>query len=131
MGLTSTSSREMSFSDCRVPIRNLLGKEGEGIQVIGKTVVGWGFFGASAISVGMAQSATDISVKYAKERRITGQPIAVHQAVQFMITDMILGQEAGESLLMVCTTKADSSPDVAAINGFKAKLFASEMAVNV
>jgi len=131
MGLTSTSSREMSFSNCRVPVRNLVGKEGEGTQVIGKTVVGWGFFGAAAISVGIAKSAADISVRHAKERTIAGQPIAVHQAVQFMITDMILGHEAAESLLMVCATKADSSPDAAAINGFKAKLFASEMAVNV
>jgi len=131
MGLTSTSSREMSFSDCRVPVRNLVGKEGEGTQVIGKTVVGWGFFGAAAISVGIAKSAADISVRHAKERTIAGQPIAVHQAVQFMITDMILGHEAAESLLMVCATKADSSPDAAVINGFKAKLFASEMAVNV
>jgi butyryl-CoA dehydrogenase len=131
MGLTSTSSREMFFSDCRVPVRNLVGKEGEGTQVIGKTVVGWGFFGAAAISVGIAQSATDISVRHAKERTIAGQPIAVHQAVQFMITDMILGHEAAESLLMVFATKADSSPDAAVINGSKAKLFASEMAVDV
>ncbi len=131
MGLTSTSSREMSFSDCRVPVRNLVGQEGEGAQVIGKTVVGWGFFGAAAISVGIAKAAADISVRHAKERTIAGQPIAVHQAVQFMITDMILGREAAESLLMVCATKADTLPDVAAINGFKAKLFASEMAVNV
>ncbi len=131
MGLTSTSTREMSFSDCRVPVRNLVGKEGEGTQVIGKALVGWGFFGAAAISVGIAKTAADISVRHAKERTIAGQPIAVHQAVQFMITDIILGRDAAESLLMVCAAKADSSPDVAAINGIKAKLFASEMAVNV
>jgi len=131
MGLTSTSSREMSFSDCRVPARNLVGKEGEGTQVIGKTVVGWGFFGASAISVGIAKSATDLSVKHAKERTIRGQPIGVHQAVQFMITDMILGRDAADALLFECAKRADSSPDKAVINGFKSKLFASEMAVNV
>jgi butyryl-CoA dehydrogenase len=131
MGLTSTSSREMFFSDCRVPARNLVGKEGEGTQVIGKAVVGWGFFGASAISVGIAKSATDLSVKHAKERTIGGQPIGVHQAVQFMITDMILGRDAADALLIECARRADSSPDMAVINGFKAKLFASEMAVDV
>lgn len=131
MGLTSTSSREMYFNDCRVPVENLLGKEGEGTQIIGKTVIGWGFFGAAAISVGIAKSATDLSIKHAKERTIAEQPIGVHQAVQFMITDMILGSEAAEALLIECATKADSSPDTAVINGFKAKLFASEMAVNV
>jgi alkylation response protein AidB-like acyl-CoA dehydrogenase len=131
MGLTSTSSREMSFSDCRVPAKNLIGNEGEGTQVIGKTVVGWGFFGAAAISVGAAKSAVELSVKHAKERTITGQPIGVHQAVQFMITDMILGHEAAEAFLIQCATKADSAPDTAVINGFKAKLFASEVAVDV
>jgi alkylation response protein AidB-like acyl-CoA dehydrogenase len=48
-----------------------------------------------------------------------------------MITDMILGHEAAESLLMTCATKADFTPDTAVIKGFKAKLFASEVAVDV
>jgi alkylation response protein AidB-like acyl-CoA dehydrogenase len=131
MGLTSTSSREMFFSDCRVPARNLIGNVGEGTQVIGKAVVGWGFFGAAAISVGIAKSATDLSVRHAKERTIAGQPIAVHQAVQFLISDMILGSEAAEAFLIACATQADISPGTAVLNGFKAKLFASEMAVDV
>ncbi|HDH00767.1 MAG TPA: acyl-CoA dehydrogenase [Nitrospirae bacterium] len=131
MGLTSTSSREMFFSDCLVPKENLIGNEGEGTQVIGKTVVGWGFFGAAAISVGIARSATELAIKHARERAIAGQPIAVHQAVQFMITDMILGNEAAEAFLKVCAARADSTQGAAVINGFKAKLLASEMAVDV
>jgi len=131
MGLTSTSSREMAFSDCRIPLENLVGKEGEGTQIIGKTVIGWGFFGAAAISAGVARSATDIAIKHVKERMIAGQPIAVHQAVQFMITDMILGTEATEALLTTCATQADLFPDTAILNGLKAKLFASENAVNI
>ena len=131
MGLTSTSSREMFFSDCRVPVENLLGKEGEGTQIIGKAVIGWGFFGAAAISVGIAKSATELAIKHAKERTIAGQPIAVHQAVQFMITDMILETEAAEALLTTCATQADLNPDTAILNGLKAKLFASEKAVDV
>lgn len=131
MGLTSTSSREISFSDCRVPAANLIGQEGEGAQIIGQTVVGWGFFGAAAMSVGIADSAVMLAVKHAKERTIAGQPIGIHQAVQFMIADMTLGSEAAKSLLTACAARADSSPDTAVINGFKAKLFASEMAVDV
>ncbi len=129
MGLRATSSREMSFSDCRVPASNLIGDEGGGMQVIGNAVVGWGFFGAAGISVGIAQSAVDISVRHAGERTIAGRPIAVHQAVQFLISDMILGGEAAAALLTTCCARADASPDTAVINGFKAKLFASEMAV--
>ncbi len=131
MGLRSTSSREMSFSDCRVPAENLIGNEGEGLQVIGKSVVGWGFYGAAAISVGIAQAAVEASVRHAKERTIAGQPIGVHQAVQFMISDMVLGSESAEAYLHACATKADESPATAALNGFKAKLYASEMAVEV
>ena len=131
MGLTSTSSREIFFSDCRVPARNLIGDEGQGTEIIGKAVVGWGFFGAGAISVGIAKSATALSVGHAKERTIAGQPIAVHQAVQFLISDMILGSEAAEVFLVACATQADASPETAVLNGFKAKLFASEMAVDI
>lgn len=131
MGLTSTSSKEMFFSDCSVPAANLIGNEGEGVQIIGKTVVGWGFFGAAAISAGIADSAVTLAVKHAKERTIAGQSIGNHQAVQIMIADMILGNEAAKSLLITCATRADLSPDTAAINGFKAKLFASETAVDV
>jgi alkylation response protein AidB-like acyl-CoA dehydrogenase len=131
MGLRSTSSREIFLSDCRVPADNLVGKEGEGMQVLGKTVMGWGLLGAAAISVGIAKSATELAIKHAQERTIAGQPIAVHQGVQFMITDMILETEAAEALLTTCATQADSNPEAAILNGLKAKLFASENAVNV
>jgi alkylation response protein AidB-like acyl-CoA dehydrogenase len=131
MGLTSTSSRELFFSDCRVPAGNLVGKEGEGTQIIGKSVVGWGFFGAAAISVGIARSATELAIEHARKRTIAGQPIGVHQAVQFLIADMIVKTEAAGHLLSACATNADSAPGTAAINGFKAKLFASEAAVEI
>ncbi|MFZ5866565.1 MAG: acyl-CoA dehydrogenase family protein [Thermodesulfobacteriota bacterium] len=131
MGMRSTSSREMFFSDCRVPVQNLVGAEGGMAEIMGKVMMGWGFFGAAAISVGIAKSATEIAVKHAKERTISGQPIGVHQAVQSMITDMILGSESAEALLHACAASADSSPSTAVINGLKAKLFASEVAIAV
>jgi butyryl-CoA dehydrogenase len=131
MGLASTSTREMFFSDCRVPTGNLVGGEGQGAAVMGQAVAGWGFMGAAAISVGLARSATELSIKHARERVAAGRPIGEHQAVQAMLTDMILGCEASESLLSTCARRADSSPRTAALNGFKAKLFASETAVEV
>ena len=131
MDMRSTSSREMFFSDCRVPVQNLVGAEGGMAEIMGKAMMGWGFFGAAAISVGIARSATEIAVTHAKERTISDQPIGVHQAVQSMITDMVLGTESAEALLNTCAAKADSSPATAVINGLKAKLFASETAVCV
>lgn len=131
MGLRSTSSREMFFGDCQVPVGSLLGVEGGGIQVIGQSVIGWGFYGAAGISVGIAQSAVELSVKHARERTIADQPIGTHQAVQALISDMIIESEAAEALLLSCAAGADSSPGSAGINGFKAKLYASEAAVEV
>jgi len=109
----------------------LITVEGEGTQIIGKTVIGWGFFGAAAISTGIARTATELAIKHAKERTIGGQPIGAHQAVQFMITDMVMGTEASEALLPTCASQADLLPDTAILNGLKEKLFASENAVDV
>jgi butyryl-CoA dehydrogenase len=131
MGLRSSSSREMFFNDCRVPAANLVGVEGGGLQVIGRNIIDWGFFGAAGISVGIAQAAVGLAVKHAMDRTIAGQPIGVHQAVQSMIADMIVQSEAAETLLSSCAGKADASPTSAIINGLKAKLFASESAVEV
>lgn len=131
MGLKGTSSREMFFSDCRVPVKNLIGGEGQGTQIIGKALVGWGFFGAAAISAGIARSATDLAIKHTKERTIGGQPIAVHQAVQSMITDMTLKTEAMDAFLDRCADQADTIPDKVAISAFKSKLFTSEAAIEV
>ena len=131
MGLRSTSSREMFFSDSQVPAENIIGKEGEGQKVVGKSVVGWGFYGAAAISVGVAKAAVEIAVRHAKERTVAGQPIGAHQAVQFMISEMMLATESAEAYLDACAAKADASPESAALHGFKAKLFASEMALEV
>ena len=131
MGLRSSSSRVMSFTDCLVPVGNLLGTEGGGLQVIGQSVIGWGFFGAAGISVGIARTAVDLAVQHARERTIAGQPIGAHQAVQSMIADMIVQSEAAEALLARSAGNSDNSPASANINGFKAKLFASEAAVEV
>lgn len=131
MGLRSSSSREIFFNDCQIPVSDLLGVEGGGLQVIGQSVIGWGFFGAAGISVGIAKAAIDIAVRHAKQRTIAGQPIGVHQAVQSLIADMIIQSEAAEALLASCAGKADASAASASINGFKSKLFASESAVEV
>ncbi len=131
MGLKSVSSREMIFNDCRIPAENLIGEEGGGLQVLGQSLIGWGFYGAAAISTGIAKTALDIAAKHAGERTIAGQPIGIHQGVQFLLSDIILGSEAAEAYLNVCASKADADSSTAALNGFKAKLYASEMAIEV
>lgn len=130
MGLRGSSSREIFFNDCRIPADNLVGIEGGGLQVISHNVIGWGFFGAAGISAGIASSSADLVVKHAKGT-IAGQPIGAHQAVQSLIADMIIQSEAVETFLFYCSAQADASPTSATLNAFKAKLFASESAVEV
>lgn len=131
MGLTSTSSREMFFSDCRVPKENLLGAEGQGSRVVGQAMPGWGFFGAAAIALGIARSATELSIKHAKDRTIAGEPIGVHQAVRATIADMVVGSEAAGAFLAACVARADATPEAAGIAGHKAKLLTSETAIDL
>ncbi|OGV64299.1 MAG: hypothetical protein A2498_16655 [Lentisphaerae bacterium RIFOXYC12_FULL_60_16] len=131
MGLTSTSSRQLFFNDCRVPHDHLIGQEGEGHKVLGAAVAGWGIFGAAGLAVGIAQSATERSVRYAKERKIGGEPIALQQAIQLMIADMVIQTDAASALLDAGAAHADANPGKAAFHAFKAKLFSSEAAIAV
>jgi len=131
LGLTATSSRELFFHDCRVPGENLLDNEGEGGRVVHASVLNWGFFGAAAISVGLARAATDVALRHARERTIAGQPIGAHQAVQSLLSDMVVATDAAEALLERCARDSDGSPETTGLNAFKGKLFASETAIEV
>ena len=131
MGLNGTSSRESFFQDCRIPKENLLGNEGEGLKVVSQAIIGFGFFGAAAISLGLAQVALDTSLKHAKERLIAGTPIGTNQLIQAFITEMSLGVDTARSLLYSATTKRDTNPSGSIVDALKVKLYASEMAIDV
>lgn len=81
--------------------------------------------------MGIAKAALAKAVKHAGERTICGQPIGTHQGVQALLADMIIASEAAEAYLDSCANEADSVPGTVALNGFKAKLYASEMALEV
>lgn len=131
MGLRGTSSRTIHFSDCQVPAANLLGVEGQGMQIMAGSIAGWGIFGAAAIAMGIAREATEAALRHARERVIAGTPIGDHQAVQSLISNMVLGTEAATALLARCAAKADASAGPALVEAFKAKLFATETALEV
>lgn len=131
MGLNGTSSRELFFQDCRVPKENLLGKKGEGLKPVGQAIIGFGFFGAAAISLGIAQAALDASVKHAKERVIAGSPIGTNQLIQSLITEMSLGVDTTRVLLYSAASRRDTNPPAPIVDALKVKLYASEVAVDV
>jgi short-chain 2-methylacyl-CoA dehydrogenase len=87
VGWNASDTRELSFSDCRVPAANLLGERGRGYANF-LTILDEGRIAISALAVGLSQGCVDESVKYAKEREAFGRPIGANQAIQFKIADM-------------------------------------------
>jgi alkylation response protein AidB-like acyl-CoA dehydrogenase len=87
VGWNASDTRELSFSDCRVPEENLVGQRGRGYAQF-LSVLDEGRIAISALAVGLAQGCVDESVRYAGTREAFGRPIGRNQAVQFMIADM-------------------------------------------
>ena len=127
MGLNGASNSDLFFQDCRVPKQNLIGKEGDGLKILGAIVQHFIMFGAAAISLGIAQSALESSIKYAKERFISKIPIGANQAIQFLIAEMAVKTESAKAFLYSAATNKNTE----GLDALKVKLFASEIAVEV
>ncbi len=130
LGLRASDTSEVIFSDCRVPLENLLGDEGEGFTGSLKILDG-GRISIAALALGMAQGALDASVKYAKQRRQFGQAISEFQAIQFKLADMATEVEAARLLVYQAAWLADRKDVRFTRESSMAKLFASEVAVRV
>ncbi|MFJ4556478.1 acyl-CoA dehydrogenase family protein [Streptomyces massasporeus] len=87
VGWNASDTRELSFTDVRVPAENLLGEEGRGYAQFLR-ILDEGRIAIAALATGLAQGCVDESVKYAKERHAFGKPIGANQAIQFKIADM-------------------------------------------
>jgi short/branched chain acyl-CoA dehydrogenase len=87
VGWNASDTRELAFSDVRVPGENLLGEEGRGYAQFLR-ILDEGRVAIAALATGLAQGCVDESVKYAGERRAFGRPIGANQAIQFKIADM-------------------------------------------
>ncbi|MDQ6650016.1 MAG: acyl-CoA dehydrogenase family protein, partial [Actinomycetota bacterium] len=127
VGWHASDTRELSFTDCRVPAANLLGERGRGyanfLQILDE-----GRIAISALAVGLAQACVDESVKYAKEREAFGRPIGANQAIAFKIADMELRTHTARLAYYDAAAKmlrGDPFKKEAAI----AKLYSSECAV--
>ncbi|MGW7211347.1 acyl-CoA dehydrogenase family protein [Streptomyces collinus] len=87
VGWNASDTRELSFTDVRVPAENLLGEEGRGYAQFLR-ILDEGRIAIAALATGLAQGCVDESVKYARERLAFGKPIGANQAIQFKIADM-------------------------------------------
>jgi butyryl-CoA dehydrogenase len=124
MGLRSSDTVELHFEDMFVPGDQLLGAENEGYKQFLSTLAG-GRISIGAMSLGIAQGAYDVAVKYAMERKQFKQPIAEFQAVQFMLADMALKIQAARHLVYDAAWRKDRGLPYQK-EGAMAKLFASE-----
>jgi alkylation response protein AidB-like acyl-CoA dehydrogenase len=96
-GFRPLETGELVLDNVRVPRAALVGEEGQGFEIAMNSVES-GRLGVAARAVGLAQACCDVSVNYAKERRVFRQPIGKFQLVQEMISDMVCGTEAARLL---------------------------------
>ncbi|MFT5766037.1 MAG: alkylation response protein AidB-like acyl-CoA dehydrogenase, partial [Saprospiraceae bacterium] len=129
LGMRASETSEMIFNNCRIPVENRLGEEGEGFIQSMKVLDG-GRISIAALSIGIAQGAFEASVKYAQERQQFGKPIAKFQGISFKLADMATKIEAAELLTRKAADLKNKGEKVTKA-GAMAKYFASETAVEV
>ena len=130
MGIRASATRELVFTDCRIPKENVLGREGMGFIVAMKTLDRTRP-GIGAQAVGIAQGALDAAAKYARERHQFGVPISSFQAIQHMLADMATQLEAARALVYATARMIDAGAREFSKEAAMAKVFASDMAMRV
>ena len=129
LGQHSSDTAQINFDACRIPHENLIGAEGEGYKIALGGLEG-GRIGIAAQSVGMARSAFEVALAYAKQRESFGKPIFEHQAVGFRLADCATQLEAARQLIWHAASLRDAGKPCLK-EAAMAKLFASEMAESV
>ena len=129
VGQHSSDTAQIRLEDCRIPAENRIGEEGEGYRIALSALEG-GRIGIAAQSVGMARSAFEVALQYAKERQSFGKPIFDHQAVGFRLADCATQLEAARQLIWHAAALRDAGKPCLK-EAAMAKLFASEMAERV
>lgn len=129
MGLSGSPTHAVTFSEVRVPLENLLGQEGRGLQQTLATLDS-GRVSIGALAVGIAQAAYEAALKYAHERETFGKPIAHHQAVQWMLADAATEIQAAR-LMVYWAAWRKAQGGVYTKEAAMAKLFATEVSERV
>jgi len=129
LGQHSSDTAQINFDNCRIPAENLIGSEGEGYKIALGALEG-GRIGIAAQSVGMARSALESALDYAKERQSFGTAIFNHQAVGFRLAECATKIEAARQLIWHAASLRDAGLPCLK-EAAMAKLFASEMAEQV
>src|ERR1041385_4584848 len=129
MGLHGSPTHAVTYEDVHVPLGNLIGDEGKGLQQTLATLDG-GRIGIGAISLGLAQAAFEFAVNYSRERKAFGKPIAEQQAIQWMLADATTEIEAARTLLYKAAWLKEQRRNYNK-EAAMAKMYATEMAERV
>jgi len=129
LGQRSSDTAQINLDNCRIPAENLIGAEGEGYKIALGGLEG-GRIGIASQSIGMARSALEVALDYAKQRESFGKPIFEHQAVGFRLAECATRIEAARQLTWHAAALRDAGRPCLK-EAAMAKLFASEMAEQV
>ena len=127
LGIRSSDTCELYFSDVKIPLENRIGSEGEGFKIAMSTLDG-GRIGIASQALGIAQAALEKSIAYAKDRKQFGKPIAFNQAIQNKLAEMSTSIESSRLLIRKAAWAKDKGENYSLIAA-QAKVFASETAV--
>jgi alkylation response protein AidB-like acyl-CoA dehydrogenase len=126
LGQRASDTAQLAFENCEIPAANLLAREGDGYRIALANLEA-GRIGIAAQAVGMARSALDAALAYARERHAFGRPIAEHQAVNFRLADMATKIDVARQMVWhAAALRGAGEPCLKEAS--MAKLFASEMA---
>ena len=129
MGQCASDTTDLLFTNCRVPVSRMLGKEGQGF-IIAMSGLDAGRIGIASLSLGIAQAALDESIKYGKKRKQFNERITDFQGIRWMIADMAMDVEAARLLVLNAAAIKEKGGNCTAAASM-AKCFASEMAQRV
>jgi alkylation response protein AidB-like acyl-CoA dehydrogenase len=128
LGIRSSDTCSLTFTNCRVPKENIIWEEGKGFNFAMNTLNG-GRIGIASQALGIAEASLEASLKYSKQRKAFGTEIANHQAIQFKLADMAVRLEAAKLLTLQAAALKDAHKDYTKESAM-AKLYASKVAVD-
>ena len=126
LGWNSQHTAMVSFEDCRVPVENIVGAEGDGFKIAMAGLDG-GRINIAACSIGGARTALEAARDYAKERKQFGQPIAAFQATQFKLADMATELDAARLMVQRAADSLQRRDPAATMHCAMAKRMATDI----
>lgn len=130
LGWNSQPTAQVMFDNCRVPVANRIGAEGEGFRIAMAGLDG-GRINIGACSVGTARSALDEALSYSKERKQFGHAIGDFQATQFKLADMATELEASRLMIRSAAAALDRNDGRATMLCAMAKRFATDIGFKI